>query len=84
MGRMETGKASITDPAMGKPATDGLHAVLHPPVPAAYRLFDKTVPHNPRFRPAPRGSILKPRVEEAVSKEPGSQVCLDNKDACID
>jgi hypothetical protein len=79
MGRVETGKASITDPAMGKPALE--RAVRHPAIPAVYRLFDKAVPSNPRFRPSPRSSILKPR---ALQEGLVNQVCAMNKDACVE
>lgn len=45
MGKMETGKQTITDPAMGKTKLEGKEEKEdHLDVPAYYRLFDKTVP----------------------------------------
>jgi phospholipase C len=67
-GRVETGKATITDPAMGNPPPARIRS--HPDVPDAYRFFDRTVP---AARVAPN----------ALQSPKGAHLCTSqNKDAC--
>ena len=70
MGHVETGRISITDPAMGRDQQQEHRA--HPDTPASLRSFDKSVP-------AP---LERQRGEEVTANSDVNKVCIDNKDAC--
>jgi phospholipase C len=67
-GRVETGKATITDPAMGHPAQLPLRS--HPDVPDAYRFFDRTIPT----------AVAPPNALQAPAS--ARRCTAQNKDAC--
>ena len=87
MGKMETGKATITDPAMGNRKAETRE---HLPVPRYHRFFNKTVPMRTRGLPKPssppRSSNNLRRIPTmAQDLEQEQNFCpLENKDACGD
>ena len=76
MGKMETGKPTITDPAMAR-SSDKVDTE-HPDVPQYWRFFNKTVNVGERARRA----MLSLRQRGAHSMYIGNK-CAADKDSCV-